>query len=110
MDSGFKRILEKLEHFRNTHVKLQIPDRHALIKRYYERFIMEYEDEAKISIIEDKSGISIKITTSSIISCDEGGYSFNCLVGLANATSIETFNGTIVINLWFRLWEWIEKT
>lgn len=110
MDNGFKRILEKLDHFRSTHVKLQLPNRRELIKQYCEQLIMEYEDEANISIIEDKSGISIKITATSIISCDEGGYSFNCLVGLANATSIETFNGTIVINLWFRLWEWIEKT
>lgn len=109
MDSGFKRILEKLEQLRSTHIKIQLPDRRKLIKQYCERLAMEYEDEANISIIEDKSGISVKITTTSIISCDEGGYSFNCLVGLANATSIETFNGTIVINLWFRLWEWIER-
>lgn len=109
MDNGFKRILEKLEHFRSTHVKLQLPDRRALIKQNYERFITEFEDEATISIVEDKSGISLKIITTSIISCDDGGYSFNCLIRLANVTSIETFNGTIVINLWFRLWEWIEK-
>lgn len=110
MDNGFRRLLDKLEQFRNTHIKMQLPDRHALIKQYYERFIIDYEDEATISIVEDKSGISIKIITTSIISCDDGGYSFNCLVGLANATSIEILNETIVVHLWFRLWEWIEKT
>lgn len=109
MDNGFKRILEKLELLRSTHIKMQLPDRRELIRQNYERFITEFEDEANISIIEDKSGISVKITTTSIISCDEGGYSFNCLMGLANATSVEILNGTIVINLWFRLWEWIER-
>lgn len=109
MDSGFKRILEKLEHFKNTHVKLQLPTRRELIKQNYELFIMEYEDEANISILEDRETISITITTDSIISCDDGGFSFNRLVGLANATSMEIRNETIIINLWFRLWEWIDR-
>lgn len=109
MDSGFKRILEKLELLRSTHIKMQLPDRRSLIKQYYERFITEFEDEANISISEDRDSIGITITTKSILSCDQGGYSFNCLIGLANFTNIETLNGTIVIDLWFRLWEWIEK-
>ena len=109
MDSGFKRILEKLEQLRSTHIKIQLPDRRELIKQYYERFITEFEDEANISLSEDRDSIGITIATKSILSCDEGGYSFNCLIGLANVTNIEALNGTIVINLWFRLWEWIEK-
>ena len=109
MDNGFKRLMEKLELLRSTHIKMQLPDRRRLIKQYCKRLTMEYEEEANISIIEDKSGISVKITTTAIISCDEGGYSFNCLMGLANATSIEILNEKIVINLWYRLWEWIER-
>lgn len=98
MDNGFKRIMEKLEIHRSTHIKMQLPDRRGLIKQYYERFITEFEDEANISITEDRDSISITITTKSILSCDEGGYSFNCLLGLANFTNIEILNGTIVIN------------
>lgn len=109
MDNGFKRLMEKLEQLKSTHIKMQLPDRRRLIKQYCKQLIMEYEEDANISIIDDKSGISIKITTTSIISCDEGGYSFNYLIGLANATSIETLDGTIVIDLWFRLWEWVER-
>lgn len=109
MNSGYKRILEKLEHFKETHAKLQLPTRRELIKQNYERFIMEYKDEANISILEDTSSISITITANTVTSCDIGGCSFNRLVGLANATSMVIQNDTIVIDLWFRLWEWIER-
>lgn len=109
MDNDFKRMLEKLEQFRRTHIKVQLPDRHALIKQNYERFVMEHDHEANTLIVEDKNEINITITTTSIMSCDVAGYSFNCLVGLANTTSIEIQDGAIVINLWYRLWEWVTR-
>lgn len=109
MDNGFKRLMEKLELLRSTHIKMQLPDRCGLIKQYYEQFMTEFENEANISITEDRDSISITITTKSILCCDKGGYSFNCLIGLANFTNIQTLNGNIRINLWFRLWEWVEK-
>ena len=109
MDSGLKRILEKLEQFKNSHVKLQLPNRRELIKQNYELFIMEYRDEANITILEDRDSISITIIANALTSCDMGGYSFNRLIGLANTTSMVIQNEMIVIDLWFRLWEWIER-
>ena len=109
MDNEFKRIIEKLEQFRSTHIKLQLPNRKMLIKQNCERFMLEYDGEANLAIIENKSEINITITADTLTSCDEGGYSFNCLVGLANVTNIDIVNGMLVIKLWYRLWDWIDK-
>lgn len=109
MDNNFKRILEKLDQFSNTHVKLQLPNRRELIKQSYELFITEFEGEADISIFESRGSISITITANMLTSCDMGGYSFNRLVGLANATSMAIQNEMLVIDLWFRLWDWIAR-
>ena len=44
MDSMYNKLIERMEAFRETHVKATIPGRRELIKRLYEDLLYIYDD------------------------------------------------------------------
>ena len=109
MSNGFERLMTRIEHFENTHTKVTLPERKALIQRQYERLMFELKDEADFSYLEEKTAVNLTITADSFLTCDDGGHSLNTLIGMANYSEIDIIDNHIVIHLWFRLWEWVDK-
>ncbi len=108
MSDEFNQIIAKMEQFERSHMKVMLPERAALIKRQYERLMGELENEADISFCKEQDEMNITIKTDSILTCDEA-HSLNFLIGIANYTEMNIVNNKIVIYLWFRLWDWLEK-
>lgn len=114
MDGGnevslFDRIMNELDKHRNSHIKVILPDRGLIVKQNYEMFLLEF-DEATASYKETTEGIDISLLLNSpSITCDDGGNSLNKLIFLSNYTSFSIEDGKIKIDLWFRLWEWVDK-
>lgn len=108
-DEEFEKLKKRLEQFENTHSKVVPSDRIAFIKRQYEKFSLEYQGKAECSISEDKNGIDIVLKADHFLSCEDGGFSWNSLIGLANCSQVDIVDGRIVFQLWYRCWEWIEK-
>lgn len=108
-DEEFEKLKKKLEQLEDKHKKVVQTDRIALIKRQYERFALEYQEKAECSMTEDSNGIDIILKSDSFLSCEDGGFSLNLLIGLANCSQVDIVDGRIVFQLWYRCWEWIEK-
>ena len=109
MAKGFERLMAKLEDYERTHRKLLLPEFKKLVLRNYESLTIELENEADFSLWEEEDSIHLTITTDSLLTCDEA-HSFNFLFGIANYSKIKIVDNQIVIRLWFRCWEWIEKS
>lgn len=108
MDSMYNKLIERMEAFRETHVKATIPGRRELIKRLYEDFLYIYDD-CTATMDEHEEDIVITLFIPSLISCREGGHCFNTLVYLSEITDMSIAENCIVIKLCLYIWEWIEK-
>lgn len=107
-DEGFKRLMKKLEQFEREHTKILLPKRKTLIKRQYKKMLLELEGEADFSLKEEKEAITITVTMSYMLTCDEASC-LNYLIGIANLSEFKIKNGFIEIMLWYRCWEHIKK-
>lgn len=106
----FDKIMKEMENHRKNHVKCILPGRKLIVKQFYQLFLLEFE-ESKSSYQESPEDISISLLLDGfVITCDDGGNSLNILIALANCTQFDVVDGKIKIDLWFRLWEWAEKS
>lgn len=106
--SLFDRIMNELDKYRNSHIKVILPDRGLIVKQNYEMFLLEFDD-AKASCKETIEGIDISLLLNSpSVTCDESN-SLNNLIFLSNYTCYSIEDGKIKIDLRFRLWEWVDK-
>lgn len=108
MDNGFERLIARMEQFEKSHIKVALPERKTLIQQQYERLTLELEDEADFSYWEKETGIDLTITADSFLTCEHGGHSLNCLIGMANYSEMCIIDNRITIRLWFRLWDWVD--
>ena len=108
MENGFERIIEKLKEYEQNHRKLILLERKELIVKNYENLTFELENEAEFSLWEEENSIHITITADSLLTCDEA-HSLNFLLGIANYSELKIVDNQIVIYLWFRCWEWIDR-
>lgn len=109
-NNGLERFMVKVEQFMATHKKVMLPEQKTLIHRQYKQLVYEFKEQELYSTYEEvEDGITIKITTTSLITCDESGHSLNFLIGIANISNIEVIDSHVVFSLWFRCWEWIDK-
>lgn len=109
MSDEFERLIARMEQFEKTHTKVMLRERKTLIQQQYERLSLELEDEADFSYWEEETAINLTITADSFLTCDDGGHGLNILIGMANYSEMDIINNQIVIHLWFRLWEWVNK-
>lgn len=107
VDDEFEKLREKLEQFKKTHTKVVMKGRRDLIKRQYEMFTLEFEGKAEHEISEDNEGIDIVLKAKSFLSCEDGGFSLNTLMGLASFSQIDIVDKKIVFLMWFRCWDWV---
>ncbi len=113
MDGGidvgiFDRILNELDKYRNSHIKVILPDRGLIVKQNYEMFLLEFDD-VETSFKNTIDGIDISLLLSSpSVTCDDSN-SLNNLIFLSNYASFSIEDRKIKIDLWFRLWEWVDK-
>lgn len=104
----FDRILNELDKHRNSHIKVILPDRGLIVKQNYEMFLLEFDDvEASYKDTIDEIDISLLLSSPSV-TCDDSN-SLNNLIFFSNYASFSIEDGRIKIDLWFRLWEWIDK-
>lgn len=109
MENSFDRLMERLAKYERNHKKSILSEHKKLIMDTYDSLTMELENEADFSLWEKEDSIHMTITANSLLTCDEA-HSFNFLFGLANFSEIKIIDNQIVIRLWFRCWEWIEKS
>lgn len=109
MTDGFKCIQKQMEEHADTHTRILLPERKALIRRQYELLASELEDEADFSYCEEADAVHLTITADSLLTCAESGQNFNFLMGLADCSEIRTEDSRIVVYLWFRCWKWVEN-
>lgn len=109
MDKGYERLMASLKQYEDTHTKVALPERKALINTLYQLLGIEMEDYTDYAYSETESEITITITAEFFITCDDGGHNLNILIGMANLSEINIVDNKIVIKLWFRLWEWVDK-
>jgi hypothetical protein len=90
-------------------MKLILPERKELIKSKYHFFELEYYGMVTSNIKDKDNAIHIEIVADDLLSCDDGGSSFNALIGLSNMSQFKIVDGKIVVILWFRCWEWVKR-
>ena len=60
MDSGFRKLIERMEEFEQPHIRRMIPGRRELIKQLYEDFLFMFDDyTATLKEYEDELDINL---------------------------------------------------
>lgn len=110
MDYGLKKLHRSIEAFESTHRKVILFDRKLVIKEQYRLLMEDFEKYAEIRLQEIEDSISITISADSILTCDHGGKALNLLIGVANTSNFHIKNNQIILELWFRCWDWTDKS
>lgn len=109
-DDMYDRLMIKMNMFKCTHVKVLLPERVAYITNQYKQFLLEFNEETEATLKNNVDSIEISIKIGSTVTCDDGGNSLILLIGIANASKIDVRNNQILFKLWFRCWEWIDRS
>ena len=109
MDYGLKKLLRSIEAYKSNHTKVMLFYRKAVIKEQYNLLMEDFEEYAHIRLQETEDSISITISADSILICDHHGRALNLLIGVANTSNFYIKNNQIILELWFRCWEWTDK-
>lgn len=105
-----EKLIKAIELFRSKHRKILLPDRKLVIKEHYKLLMEEYVGSIDLLFQETAESVDIKISTDSILTCNDGSSSLNFLIGTANVSRIYALNNQVIFELWFRCWEWIDKS
>lgn len=105
---SFIRLIEKIESFEASHVKIELPERRKQIKQLYKDFCFIFED-CTSTIEERENDIKIFIATNDLLTCKDGGDCFNHLIGLADIMDMKVKNNQVIFKLDYYLYEWVQK-
>ena len=108
MDDNLRKIFEKWDNFKQTHTKLYMPERRALVLELYDRVRLELQDIATFRTDDQDTTMTIFITSDSFVTSDEIPALRN-LIQYAHTFRAYIQDGRIVFDLWFSFWDWIPK-
>lgn len=109
MDDNLKKIFEKWDEFKDTHVKMFLPERRKAILDLYDRLRLELRDEATFTLDDQQTCFTITVTAYSFIASDNAP-ALRAMIQNANVFRADIKDGRIVFDMWFMCWDWVAKT
>lgn len=110
---GFERLIKKLEEFEATHTKRNRKEMFILFDTVIYNMLLEFISFTDIKLSVEKTDKFITVTLTDIdtmlLSCDEDK-TFLKILNVANAVFVKKKGESVSLEIWFRGWEWEEKS
>lgn len=107
----FKDLMRRVHALEKSHSKEVLKEKQKQILKLYEGLLEELDELVKkeivnITIESHEIDVTIMIVSSEAIAVTEYDIFFNTLIITSDRKSIKVDSGTIIIELWFRCWEY----
>lgn len=110
---GFERLIKKIEEFESTHKKRNKQEIYILFDTVLYQMLLEFIEltDIKMSVEKTEEAITVTLTDveTMLLCCDEDKKLLQIL-NVANSVFIRKNKGSINLEIWFRAWDWEEKS
>lgn len=110
---GFERLIKKLEEFEATHTKRNRKEMFILFDTVIYNMLLEFISFTDIKMLVEKTDRFITVTLTDIdtmLLCFDEDKTLLKILSVANAVFIKKNEESVSLEIWFRGWEWEEKS
>lgn len=110
---GFERLIKKLEEFEATHTKRNRKEMFLLFDTIIYNILLEFISFTDIKLSVEKTDKFITVTLTDIdtmLLCFDEDKTLLKILNVANAVFIKKNEESVSLEIWFRGWEWEEKS